>query len=147
MTRESCCCVGELNLAGLVKQIWKWCTLNQAGRKTHLGYLNCISRGGQRVYRNPVHSVVLMCSIYRLHCWSAAWYPELLAGKPLACLLCCRTTVPHTFSVYLVPHSQSQSEEGRRHLLEWWRIVFILLKVSSVLGAVMQKSISENRSS
>lgn len=134
MTCESCCCVGELNLAGLMKWIWKWCTLSQAGRKTELGYVN-----GQRMYRSSVHSgsrghhsqvPLLKCCLC----------PELLAGRPLAC----RCT---SFSVYLVPHSQSWLEEGRGNLLGRLRIVFILLKVYSVLEAVIQKSISENRSS
>lgn len=95
MTCENCCCLGELSLTGFVKWVWKWCTLNQASRKTELGYLNCISRVGQRIYRMSVYSVVLMGIVYRLRCWHAAWYPHLLTGD--LCPTCCaaESAVPH----------------------------------------------------
>lgn len=60
-------------------------------QKDRTWLFDCISRVGQRIYRKPLYPVILMGIIYRLHCWSVTWYLDL-AGKPLACLLCCRTS-------------------------------------------------------
>lgn len=146
MTGENCCCLGELSLTGFVKWIWKWCTLNQASRKTELGYLNCISE----LVRE---STECLCTLWSWWALFTGFVADMLPGihifsqvtSVLPAVL--QSQLCHTsFSVSLVPRMQSWSEEGRGNLLEWWRIVFILLKVCSVLETVMQKSISENRS-